>query len=247
MNPGNTNKLVIGLAIMLGIVVFTNNVLAKTYRWVDKDGKVHYSQSIPPSDSQYGHEELDTKNGFIVNEVASSEELKKRQKEEQLKNERDKLAKQALREELMIYMFSSKSELKQHFEERLKMISNNIRLLQFHKKILKKDIEKAQKNLEKAGSGKLKAKLTASLEESQRSLIDHARAIESNEKERAEVSSQMTRAIINYDKKFGGSDEVGAGSLVGENVLSELRNNMKRSSTGPGACSCPCTTSAKSE
>ena len=46
------------LILVLGVFVVSNLAVAKMYRWVDKTGKVHYSQSIPPSQAQHGHKEL---------------------------------------------------------------------------------------------------------------------------------------------------------------------------------------------
>ncbi len=216
---------------------------AKTYRWTDKNGKVHYSQSVPPSASQLGHQELDEKSGFTINEVESSEVRVRRKKEQQLKDEKDRLNKQALREELMIYMFSSKKEMIQHFEYRLNTISVNIRLLEYHKKKLKNTISKLGAEASSAKNKALKEKLELKLQEYQRSLIDHSRAIGTNEKERKEVSDQMSRAIKLYDKKYGGGGQLNVGSLIGSNVLDELRSNSNKRTpvkSSKEQCSCPC-------
>ncbi len=224
----------------------TQLTLAKTYRWTDKNGKVHYSQTVPPSAAQLGHEEIDEKNGMTIGQVESSEARMQRKKEKELQEEKNRQKKEALREELMIYMFSSKKELVNHFEHRLNTISVNIRLLQYHRKKLKKQIDETGKRLKKAKVEKLKMRLEASLQEQQRSLIDHTRAIETNEKERKEVTDQMVRAVKLYDKKYG-SNQLNVGSLIGSNVLDELRGKKTISPLSAavgtpktGMCSCPC-------
>ncbi len=232
------------IALLLCGICVSNFSYGNTYRWKDKDGKVHYTQSIPPADSQYGHQEIDEKNGMTVKEVESSDTRKRRLKKAQLENEKNLLKKQALREELMIYMFSSREELIAHFEERLKMISVNVRLLQFHQKKLRNTIKDTGNKIKKVKAEKLKKKLQAGLIDSQRSLVDHSRAIETNEKERSAVSEQMARAIKTYDKRFGSSG-LNVGSLIGTSVLEEFRNNGLKSAQGKGKnmCSCPCTAS----
>ncbi|MEE9352707.1 MAG: DUF4124 domain-containing protein [Thiotrichaceae bacterium] len=248
MIRADKKSITIGASILFSIVVFTHVVHAKTYRWIDKKGKTHYSSTIPATDSQYGHQELDEKNGMTLNQVESSEIRKQRQKEEQLENEKNQINKKILREELMIYMFSSKQELVTHFEERLEMMSVNIRLLQYHQKKLKNTISTTGKKIKVVTNEKLQAKLLASLQESQRSLIDHSRAIESNEAERLEVNEQMVRAIKTYEIKFG-SSQLNVGSLIGSSVLNKFRGvsapppTLDPSSKTSGMCSCPCSAS----
>lgn len=239
------------LPLMLGTFVVSNLAVAKMYRWVDKTGKVHYSQSIPPSQAQHGHKELNEKNGMTIIDVESSEAKKQRLlKEQQIKNKNTQ-SKKALREELMVYMFASKPELIKHFEKRLEMISINIRLLQFHHKQLINSIDKIEKKISKTKNEKFKKELKNSLEDPESALTDHTRAIKNNEKERTEVSEQMVRAIKTYDKKFGTAD-LSVGSLIGESVLSEFRSKTKLpASLIPGlanktkdVCSCPCEASS---
>ncbi len=250
MIRADKKKVTVWTSVLFCIVAFTHVVHAKTYRWIDSNGKTHYSSTIPASDSHYGHQELDGKSGMTLNHVESSEIRKQRQKEEQLEKEKNQINKKALREELMVYMFSSKQELVTHFEDRLEMMSVNIRLLLFHQKKLKNTIRSTGKKIKTVTNDKLKAKLLASLQESQRSLIDHSRAIGSNETERLEVNEQMLRAIKTYERKFG-STQLNVGSLIGSSVLNKFRGKSgistnlvsNTASHTNGMCSCPCSAS----
>lgn len=239
------------LALLVGVTIVSNSTLAKMYRWVDKSGKVHYSQSIPPSQAQLGHKELNEKSGMTITNVESSEIKKQRKREEQLIKDKTTQSKKALREELMVYMFASKPELIRHFDKRLEMISVNIRLLQFHQKKLVNSVEKIKERVKRTKNDKLKKELEDSLRDPQDALVDHTRAIENNETERTEVSEQLVRAIKTYDKKFGKA-ELNVGSLIGDSVLSEFRSKtgLPSSSFIPdlanraeGMCSCPCAVS----
>ena len=253
LNVINFSKVSYGmLIIMLNVFVVSNLAVAKMYRWVDKAGNVHYSQSIPPSQAQLGHKELNEKNGMTITDVESSEIKKQRLLKEQQIKEKNTQSKKALREELMVYMFASKEELVNYFEKRLEMISVNIRLLQFHHKKLVNSIEEIENKISKTKNEKFKKELEDSLEDPQSALIDHARAIKNNETERTEVSDQMVRAIKTYDKKFG-TAELNVGSLIGESVLSEFRSRTSLpailipdlADNTKGMCSCPCTASNK--
>ena len=56
------------------------------YRWVDANGKVTFSDKVPPAMSQKGHTSLN-KNGIESTKVSSAEELKLKQEEEEKKTE----------------------------------------------------------------------------------------------------------------------------------------------------------------
>ncbi len=238
------------LVILLGATIASNSTLAKMYRWVDKSGKVYYSQSIPPSHAQLGHRELNVKNGMTIADVESSEIKKQRKREEQLVKDKMTQNKKALREELMVYMFASKPELINHFTKRLEMISVNIRLLLFHQKKLVNSVEKIKEQVKNTKDEQLKKELENNLEDQQSALVDHTRAIENNEIERTEVSEQLARAVTTYDKKFG-KTELNVGSLIGDSVLNEFRSKtgLPRSiipgleNKDEGMCSCPCAVS----
>ena len=238
------------IVLLLVVTIVSNSSLAKMYRWVDKSGKVHYSQSIPPSQAQLGHKELNEKNGMTITDVESSAIKKERKREEQLIKDKTTQSKKALREELMVYMFASKPELMKHFENRLEMISVNIRLLQFHQKKLVNSVEKIKKSVKNTDNDKIKKELKDGLQDSQSALVDHTRAIQNNEKERTEVSEQLARAVKTYDKKFGKA-ELNVGSLIGDSVLSEFRSRTGLPSSlipdltnkAEGMCSCPCAVS----
>ncbi len=48
------------LAIMISLVVFSNDSIAKKklYKWVDENGKVTYSDQVPPDQITKEHEEI---------------------------------------------------------------------------------------------------------------------------------------------------------------------------------------------
>lgn len=234
----------ISIGVLIGILLINSSIQAKMYRWTDKDGKVHYSQSIPPSQAHLGHHELSEKNGMMVKKV-ESEKIKGQRNREKEKLKAEQLENQkALREELVVYMFASKSELSHHFKERLKMISVNIRLLIYHQKKLLNNIKDSEKSLAKSKNKNRKKELTANLNKLKRTLNDHSQAIKTNVAERTEVNEQMVRAIDTYEKKFGNSQLI-IGSLIGKSALKEFRGKMISSvRTANGMCSCPCDTTS---
>lgn len=218
-------------SMVLFTMLLSGSVSAKTYRWVDANGKIHYSQSIPPSASQNGHTELNDKSGMIVNDVASSTERKKQRKEALLLKAKAAAEKIAMREELTLLMFSSREELEKHYDERIEMISVNLRLFQYHKRKLQKNILKNQQLISKITSEPRKKTLSKQLQKMQSILLEHTRAIEANQREQIEVDINKKRATAKYDKKTG------SGGLNMADLTDDLLiDNQKNKSD----CSCTC-------
>ncbi|CAA6805012.1 MAG: Unknown protein [uncultured Thiotrichaceae bacterium] len=210
---------------------------AKTYRWVDEDGKIHYSQSIPPSASQGGHSEINAKQGVVVKQVASQTERKKNLTKKEDKAEK-KVKEAALRDELLVHMFSSEEDLKQHFQDRIKMIGTNIRLLQSNKKRMKSDINDLQNKLMKTENESVKQSLISHIRETKHNLLEHTKAIETNQQEQTETRVNMDRSLIKFRRKKAEGTVSELGSLIGSNSDKVFNSRTQE-------CHCPCQTQSK--
>jgi len=60
----------IALLILAGTLLTAGTVAAEVYRWVDENGEVHYSESLPPNFQDKGHDVLDS-SGMVVDEGAT--------------------------------------------------------------------------------------------------------------------------------------------------------------------------------
>lgn len=222
------------LLLAASTMVASLNLFAKTYRWVDENGKVHYSQSIPPSASQRGHAELSEKQGVVVKQVESQKERKKKLTKKEEKAEK-KVKEAALREELLIHMFASEGELKKHFQERIKMIGTNIRLLQSNKKRMKIDINDLQTKLMKTQEEGVKQSLISVIRDTKRNILEHTKAIETNQQEQAETRTNMDRSLVKFRKKKAEGKVAELGSLIGSSSSGIFKNQAQE-------CNCPCQT-----
>lgn len=227
------------ILLAFSAMVGSATLSAKTYRWVDENGKIHYSQSIPPSASQGGHSEINTEHGLVVKQVESQQERKKKLTKKEEKEE-SKVKEAALREELLIHMFSTEEDLKDHFQDRIKMIGTNIRLLQSNKKRMKIDINDLQMQLMKTKEENAKQSLISHIRDTKRNLLEHTKAIETNQEEQAETRSNMDRSLIKFRKKKAEGSVAELGSLIGSNS-----SDVFRSQTKVQECNCPCQTESK--
>jgi len=204
------------------LLVLMTTATAKTYRWVDENDKVYYSNSIPPSAAQNGHTEMHEKSGRVLGDIASRREREKAKQQILLLKKAEKIKQLKMREELALQLFSSRAEAEKHFKRRLEMVSVNLRLLQYHKRKLLKSITKIQQSAEIVKTRKEKRQLSNRLRKIQSTLLEHTRAIDNNKQEQILTSANRQRALRKYAK---GDYATGTSSA---------ENNQK------SGCSCTC-------
>jgi len=218
---------VLGMAFLL---VLSMTAVAKTYRWIDANGKVYYSHNIPPSAAQNGHVEMNEKSGRILNDIASRSEREKERQRALLLKAQEEQRQSQVREELSLQLFSSRTEVVKHFERRLEMVSVNLRLLQYHKRRLLKEITKIQQNASNVKTRKARRKTSRRLQKLQSTLLEHTRAIENNQQEQTMTSNNKKRALSRYNESTetdksngldiliaGGNDKAGCSCVCDAN------------------------------
>ena len=121
---------ILTLAVMLALTGIASDADAqKLYRWTDKDGKVHYSDHVPPEAVENARDELNQR-GLKVGEVdraLTPSELEEQRK----KREADALAakERAEREQadsVLLRSYGSVSELDKAYAERFDLIDQSL-------------------------------------------------------------------------------------------------------------------------
>jgi len=107
---------------------------AATYRWVDQNGKVQYSDVMPPSQAGEGHSELD-KQGRVVKEIKRARviaEERKRQAEAAARLETEKRRQLELRrrDKALLATYADEKEIELARGRAIEQESLNIRGLQ---------------------------------------------------------------------------------------------------------------------
>jgi len=113
------------------------SVAATLYKWVDDNGAVHYSSSLPPGQSHKGHQQLNSQGMVLTTQDAPkppeelAEEAEKRRKLEQQQAEEARLkAIQDDKDRVLLLTFSTEKELELVRDNRLEVIDSVIRLIQ---------------------------------------------------------------------------------------------------------------------
>jgi hypothetical protein len=63
-------RLQITFLLIAGVILAANASAAEVYRWVDENGEVHYSESLPPNFQDQGHDVLNER-GIVLDEDQS--------------------------------------------------------------------------------------------------------------------------------------------------------------------------------
>lgn len=106
----------------------------KLYRWVDKDGKVQFSDSLPPEAVDQARTEINAESGratATVDRAMSAEERaewERQQAELERIRKQEELARQT--EEAMISSFQTEAELRAAFTERIDLKRQNIEAIE---------------------------------------------------------------------------------------------------------------------
>ena len=187
--------------ILLSSVCLPLTLQAATFRWTDSKGEVHYSNSIPPSDSQLGHDEL-YKNGSTKKTVLSAKQARKiklaeieNQKQkiinaEKLKHDRIKEAEDSR----LLYIFNNEAELTESYNAKLRLAQLTIDLLKARHKVQSDKLENLERRHERAELVLQKSALEKQIKDVLDNLKIYQQAITENyvEKDRVKKDYQVT-------------------------------------------------------
>lgn len=174
------------LLIILPLFVCCSLAEAAMYRWVDENGEVNYSDSVPPSKSQRGHAELDelgnevdkveaAKSKETVAEEAWLAELEKQLKAKQLQQSR--------KDSMLLNSFATLEQFDALRDEKLTVLSDGLKQLQLLRSKLLQEFERLDQQLNSSKSLGAKKRVEGFIEINQENTLAYDHAIEQNKKE----------------------------------------------------------------
>ncbi len=146
---GNVKRnLIISCAIIGWCLAGLQASLATTYRWVDEQGNVHYSDKLPPSAMQKEREILD-ESGRTVKSIGRVETQEEKDAKKQAGSEdaaekkrlQEERAEQARKDNILLQTFSTERDINLAREDRLTQIDSNISILEANTAKSKKKVE----------------------------------------------------------------------------------------------------------
>jgi hypothetical protein len=132
------NRLMLGLAVTAALAFAAGATAAeapkKLYRWVDKDGKVQFSDSLPPEAIDQARTELSATSGRAVAEVdraLTAEERATLEAQERLAaQERDAAEKARESEHAMLASFQTEDDLRHSFKIRQDLLNQTLEAIE---------------------------------------------------------------------------------------------------------------------
>lgn len=136
--------LLTALLLINSQIVFANNLL----RWVDENGKVHYSDQVPPSKSKFRRETLN-KQGYVVKITEAAKSREQRELDRKLRKLRKRMekivSKKKSRDQILLTSFRSVEGIRQRLYEKLWALTTLQNIAQGNLKRVKKQLKSQQK------------------------------------------------------------------------------------------------------
>lgn len=199
-------KSVISMAVLLGLFLLSTTASATLFRWVDDDGKVHYSDSVPPSKAQKGHTEMD-KLGNKVKKVAPAKSKEQVAEEEWLgKLEgklKDKQAQQKRKDSQLLNSYASVEQFDEFYAERIYVLKEERKRLELLRDKLEAELERLLKQ-HNASKGVVKTRLQGFVDKNLENTQAYHTAIEHNITEEESIRSealQLRKRFIYLQEK----------------------------------------------
>ncbi len=187
------------LSIILGLSLCGGAVAAKLYRWVDSQGKVHYSDKVPPEEASHARSELDQQ-GIETRRVDAAKTPEQIAQEKELKRlriEKQKLIEaQQEKDNVLLRTFRSEDDIVMTRDGKVTAIDVQIQVVRSNISRLKAklaDLQKKAAMLERQGKA-ISPLFLKDIENTRISLKQSYEALIHKEQEK-----ELTRERFNQD------------------------------------------------
>jgi len=198
-------KSIIQKVSILALACLYLPVDAAYFRWIDENGKVHYSYSVPASKSKLGHVEID-KQG-LKKKVVISEKRKKQLKEiadirkqekEQAEKDSKKKKFQDAEDSLLLSVFSNEDELVKAYNTKLQLAQVTIDLLKGRHKKQSEKLEVLEQKYERMVDIKHKQLMEKQIDVVLDNLKIYQQAITENLIEKEKVNGEYQETLKRF-------------------------------------------------
>ena len=121
-----------------------NTVHAEFYRWVDDTGTIHYSDSLPPTESQR-EQDLLNETGRVIKTIPAPKTVGELEEEERLakleQDKKQKIEKAEHRDRVLLAMYLTVEDIELVRDERIETVESAIKITKLRKKKFNKKLE----------------------------------------------------------------------------------------------------------
>ena len=185
--------------VFLTVACISMSANAEYYRWIDKNGEIHYGDHVPAEETKQGREKLNT-GGRVVESVErakTAEELKIYQEQQRLADiKRQKAEEQAAYDRALMATFTSVEDMEHARDERVALIEQTIELSRG--RLLKQQKELAKLNDSRQRFIEQDLNLPPWIERNENQVLDQIAGIEDYIRDR-ELEKEQLRQQFNQD------------------------------------------------
>lgn len=201
--------------LALAALILPSVALSKLYKWVDENGKVHYSDRVPPEAARL-EREVKTETGVTVEKIDAAKsreqleaERQAREQEEARRRAEEAAAReQAEKDRILLLTFSSLSEMERARNDRVAALNGRIRLTQSQLEKLQSQLDGAKRqaaDAERSGRG-TPADMHKRIQDLERQIADRNNLIRQTEAERDAIVERFDHDMARYQELMAKKD-----------------------------------------
>ncbi len=130
--------------LLIHVISMVGMVHAEFYRWVDDTGTIHYSDSLPPTESQK-KQDLLNETGRVVKTIPAPKTVGELEKAQQLAKlevqKKQKIEKEEQRDRILLAMYLTVEDIELVRDERIETVESAIRITMLRKNKFTKKID----------------------------------------------------------------------------------------------------------
>jgi len=188
------------LLISTIILIITSNpaFAGKLYKWVDANGKISFSDKVPPEESRREREELNEKGRTIVVKEAAKtpEQIQQLKKISDLQNKQTKiLERQLTLDSALLKTFRTEEDIDALIKSKVDMVDSHLSIAAGQSETLKKQLilhQKAAANFERSGK-KIPEKNLKNIASAKKQYDDNQQEIAAFKRQKKELKEQLMK------------------------------------------------------
>lgn len=196
----------LNLRILLVAILLTagsTSLYAFTYRWVDEEGKVHYSDRLPPEQAKAARSHLNER-GIETKHIEAAKTAEELAREKELEELREKerrlIAEQQERDSVLMRTFRNEDDIVMARNGKLASIDTSIQIdrTNIHRMKLKlSTMQKSAADIERQGQ-KISANLLKDIESTRKALKDTHANIIHKEQQKASIREKYSTDLARF-------------------------------------------------
>lgn len=206
----------------------TNGYAKKMYRWVDENGRVIFSDVVPPDQVQHKRETINENARVldVVEKAKTPEELAKLKRLDALRKEQDKIiAKQAADDKLLLSTYRSIEDMQRALENKLALMDSEKRAIEGSRRRMEQQRLQQQQqaaNLER-NAQKVPDKLLKDIASTRQQIEQNIQEMARHESNRQSVEKEFRADIARFAfLTQAGENQKNQPAQVAENAVNEL-------------------------